>query len=209
MVPNIGLSGRSKPSFIERARRAQIVDAAAEVVAEVGYAHTTLARIAEKAGISKGVITYHFASKDEILRLVVTRFFEQGWQYMEPQITAQKTAAGKVRAWIGAELEFFGAHRTEFLAMSDIMMNHRSEDGSHAYANDLAEEVDGLAEILAQGQRDGELRRFEPRGVANIILRCATGVLESWAIDPGVDLAIESATLLDFIDHAIGTGEAS
>ncbi|WP_199041958.1 TetR/AcrR family transcriptional regulator [Glycomyces salinus] len=197
-------TSQKKRSFIEQARRAQIVDAAAEVVAEAGYAQTSLARIAERAGISKGVITYHFTSKDEILRLVATQFFDRGWQYMESRIAAQETAAGQVRAWIGSELEFFGAHRTEFLAMSDIMANHRSEDGSHAYAAELAEEVDGLAEILARGQRDGELRRFDPRVVANIILRCTDGVLETWAFDPDLDLEAQSAVLLEFIDHAIG-----
>ncbi|TXK43238.1 TetR/AcrR family transcriptional regulator [Nonomuraea sp. C10] len=198
--------GRKRPSFIEQARRAQIVEAAAEVVAEVGYAHTSFARIAEKAGISKSVISYHFGSKDEILRLVVTRLFERGWQHMEPRIAAEKTAAGRVRAWIGSQLEFFQAHRVEFLAMSEIMANHRGEDGSYAYSDELAEEVDGIAEILAQGQRDGELRSFDTRGVANIIVRCVDGVLESWAMDPGVDLDQQTAVLLDFIDHAIGAG---
>ncbi|MDT0495449.1 TetR/AcrR family transcriptional regulator [Streptomyces sp. NPDC012600] len=208
MRTNTGPPDRKRPSFIERARRAQIVEAAAAVVAEVGYAHTSFARIAEKAGISKSVITYHFSGKDEILRLVATQFFGQGWQYMEARIAAQETAAGQVRAWIESELDFFGAHRTEFLAMRDIMANHRSEDGSYAYTDELAEEVDGLAEILARGQRDGELRPFDARGVADIILRCASGVLESWAMDPGTDLKGQTAVLLDFIDHAIGKDPA-
>lgn len=173
-------------------------------MAEVGYAHTSFARIAEKAGISKGVITYHFTSKDEILRLVVAQFFDRGWAYMEPRIAAEATAAGQVRAWIGSELEFFGAHRTEFLAMSDIMTNHRGADGSPAYADDFGEEIDGFAEILTQGQRDGEFRPFDARSVANIILRCADGVLDSWALDPTLDLTEQTTVVLDFIDHAIG-----
>ncbi|WP_432007332.1 TetR/AcrR family transcriptional regulator [Streptomyces parvus] len=196
-------TGQKSRSFIEQARRAQIVEAAAAVVAEVGYAQTSFTRIAEKAGISKGVITYHFSGKDEILRLVVTQFFDQGWSFMEPRIRAEKTAAGQVRAWVASELEFFGGHRTEFLAMSDIMANHRSEDGSHAYGDALAEEVDALTEILTQGQQDGEIRQFDAHGVADIILRCTGGVLESWAMDATVDLEAQTALLLDFIDHAI------
>ncbi len=178
------------------------------MIAEVGYARTSFARIADKAGISKGVITYHFRNKDEILRLVATQFFERGWQHMEPQISAEETASGQVRAWVGSQLEFFGAHRTEFLAMSDIMSNHRGDDGSHAYAEELNEEVDGLSKILAQGQRDGELRQFDTRSTANIILRCADGVLGSWAMDPAIDLEAQAAVLLDFIDHAIGAQSA-
>ncbi len=72
-------------------------------------------RITEQADISKGVITYHFSGKDEILREVVTRFFEQGWEYMEPRIRAERTATGQVRAWVRSELEFFGGRRTDFI----------------------------------------------------------------------------------------------
>ncbi|GGU98656.1 TetR family transcriptional regulator [Actinomadura cremea] len=203
MSSNNEPSGRKPRSFIEQARRAQIVAAAVQVVAEAGYANASLARIAEQAGISKGVITYHFSGKDEILRLVVTGFFERAWSHMEARIAAEPTALGQVRAWIGAQLEYFDAHRAEFLAMSEIVHNHRGEDGAPAYAAEMDEEVGGLAEILARGQRDGEFRAFDPRGVANIILRCADGVLGSWAGDPAVDLPGQSADLLDFIDHAI------
>ncbi|MFD6455458.1 TetR family transcriptional regulator, partial [Nocardia sp. NPDC060220] len=41
-------------SFIEEARRRQIIAATVEVVSELGYANASLARIAERAGISKG-----------------------------------------------------------------------------------------------------------------------------------------------------------
>lgn len=172
-------------------------------MAEVGYANTSFARIAAQAGISKGVITYHFSGKDEILRLVATEFFERGWQYMEPRILAEDTAGGQIRAWIGAQLEFFGGHRTEFLAMIEIMSNHRGADGGHAYSDELAQEVDALAQILARGMDDGEFRRFDPHAVATIILRSADGVLETWAQDAGMDLNAQIPELLDFIDHAI------
>lgn len=196
-------SGRKRRSFIEEARRAQIVEAAARVVAEAGYANASLSRIAEQAGISKSVITYHFSGKDEILRSVVSGFFERAWEHMEARMAAEPTALGQVRAWIGAQLEYFDEHRTEFLAVIEIVGGHRTADGAPAFAAEMAEEVDGLAEILARGQRDGEFRPFDPRTVANIILRCADGVLGSWANDDAVDLPAQSAALLDFIDHAI------
>ncbi len=190
-------------SFIERARRAQIVEAATQVVAELGYAGTSLARIAEKAEISKSVITYHFESKDEILRLVVSQFFERAWAHMSGRVEAERTASGQVRAWIGAQLEFYAEHRAEFLAMSQIMANHRTPEGSPAFAGELTEEVDALTEILQRGQRDGEFRDFDARGVATIILRCADGVLGSWAIDDSTRLLDQIPALLDFVDHAI------
>lgn len=54
-------------SFIEQARRDQLVEVTIGVVAEHGHAATSLARIAEAAGITKGAVLYHFASKDAVV----------------------------------------------------------------------------------------------------------------------------------------------
>ena len=62
-------------TFIEKARRAQIVAAAVEVIAEVGYAKASLAAIAVRAGISKGVISYHFSGKDELMVTIVETIY--------------------------------------------------------------------------------------------------------------------------------------
>ena len=48
-------------TFTVTARRAQIVQAAIDTIAEVGYAKASLDRIGARIGISKGLIGYHFA----------------------------------------------------------------------------------------------------------------------------------------------------
>ncbi|GAA0964613.1 TetR/AcrR family transcriptional regulator [Actinocorallia libanotica] len=54
-------------SFIEQARRDQLVETTIGLVAEHGYAAASLARIAQAAGITKGAVLYHFASKDAVV----------------------------------------------------------------------------------------------------------------------------------------------
>jgi AcrR family transcriptional regulator len=195
--------GRRRPTFIEQARRAQIVAAAAETVADVGYANASLTQIAERADISKSVISYHFSGKHELLTLVVTQFFEKTWEYMQGRIEAATTAAGKVHAWVASQMAYFGMHRAAFLAMTDIVMSHRAPDGSRPFSDAENEEIAELTEILLAGQRDGEFRDFDPRNVATIVIRCTEGVLGAWAMDEHVDLEGQTAALLDFIDHAI------
>ncbi|MGP9725156.1 TetR/AcrR family transcriptional regulator [Corynebacterium sp. AOP40-9SA-29] len=196
-------NGPDGQSFIERARRAQILTATAEVVANEGFAKASLARIAKQAGVSKGVVTYHFTNKDEMLEQMVTDYFVRGWEYMEPRILAEPTGVGQVNAWVSTQLEFFTSNPTEFFAMAAIMANHRNDDGSSRYDEDSQQTVDGLAEILESGQQDGQLRDFDPVSVANIVLRCIDGTINSWAYDPGKDLSDEIDTLKDFIRHAI------
>lgn len=186
-----------------RARRAQIIQAAGEVVAEFGYANASVARIAERAQISKGVITYHFESKDEILRLVAKQLFEQCHEHLEARVDRTSGAAVQLRTLIGAELEFFASHRTEFIAMGDIMANHRDPDFSHAFESVASEEIKELSALLDQGQRSGEFRGFDTDHVAGIIYQCKNGVLDTWAHDPNINLRAQAESLEDFIDHAI------
>ncbi|GEM_PF-4098691 len=56
----------SKRSFIEVARRSQIIEATIVVLAEKGYTNTTFVRIAEQAGFRPGLISYYFKNKDEL-----------------------------------------------------------------------------------------------------------------------------------------------
>lgn len=196
-------TGRKRSSFIEQARREQVIKAASETVARVGYANTSLSRIAEQAGISKSVISYHFAGKDELLVRVAEQFIEAAGEHMTVRISAEPTASGQVGAWISGQVEHFGAHRTGFLAMSDIITNHRSPDGSRYFTDSLEEEVEELSAILRRGQEEGEFREFDPRGTAAIILLSVDGLLTAWAMDPGVDLDSQLDTLLDFVHHAI------
>lgn len=55
-------------------RRSRIVDAALDVIAQVGVAGASHRRIAAEADIPLGSMTYHFAGMDELLREAFDRF---------------------------------------------------------------------------------------------------------------------------------------
>jgi TetR/AcrR family transcriptional regulator, regulator of biofilm formation and stress response len=54
-------------------RRARIVQAALDVIAEHGVAGTTHRRVAAAAGVPLGSMTYHFAGMDDLLHAAFTR----------------------------------------------------------------------------------------------------------------------------------------
>jgi len=49
------------------ARKAQLIDATIEVIAVRGYARTTLTDVANKAGLSHGLVNFHFQTKERLL----------------------------------------------------------------------------------------------------------------------------------------------
>jgi AcrR family transcriptional regulator len=67
----------------EAGRRAQIVRAAAAVLARQGYGETSLKDVAREAGVAPGLLHYYFESKQELLLEVVIRMERemiQDWQ---------------------------------------------------------------------------------------------------------------------------------
>jgi len=55
-------------SAIERRRRRHILRVVAAVVAEEGFTGATMRKIAERAGVSTGMLTYYYKNKREILQ---------------------------------------------------------------------------------------------------------------------------------------------
>ncbi len=120
-------------TFIETARRAQIAAAAIDTIAEAGYAGASFARIAERLGISRGLISYHFAGKDDLIKQVVHEAAEEAKAYINPRILAESTGPGTLRAYIESNLAFMRDHRNNVIAMIEIA---RSAEGRRIFYGD-------------------------------------------------------------------------
>lgn len=59
----------NKQYLIADARKEQIIKAAIEVLEELGYHITSLSKIANKAKISTGLISYHFSGKEDLMKI--------------------------------------------------------------------------------------------------------------------------------------------
>ncbi|HMK98465.1 MAG TPA: TetR family transcriptional regulator, partial [Acidimicrobiales bacterium] len=141
-------------TFIENARRQQIVGAAIDTIAEVGYAQASLARIAARLGISKGVISYHFASKDDLIKQVVIDVVEAGRAYILPRVFAEPTGPAMLRAYIESNLAFMREHRNYMVAVVEILRNgaFTTAGGRRVDGRDVDVAVQLLEEQLARLQ---------------------------------------------------------
>lgn len=190
-------------TFIANARRQQIKAAAVDVILEVGYAKTSLARIAQRAGISKGVISYHFAGRDELMEKLVIEFYTAGAEYIIPRLQEQSTARGMLRAYIEANIEYIAANRQGIIAITDIVLNHRGPDGRLRFGHEGGRElIEGVAEILRRGQNNGEFGEFDPWVVASTLRQSMDMVSAELSVDPDIDTAHYAAELVALFDRA-------
>lgn len=82
---------RGRPTGDHAAKRAELLKAAASVIAQEGYANTSLRKVAERAGCTTGAVTYYFAHEEKL----VVALAESG---------ATRQAQGSVRDDIPADL---------------------------------------------------------------------------------------------------------
>ena len=87
-------------------RRSQLIEATIEVLAERGYARTTLTDVARKAGISHGLVNFHFQTKDALLAETLgylSEEYRENW--VQALAQAMPSAAGRMAALIKADFE--------------------------------------------------------------------------------------------------------
>ncbi len=85
-------------------RRKQISDALLSVMAERGYAKASITRIADAAGLTPGLIHYHFGSKQAILLDVLERLVEAQWSRLDARLVSLASPSEQIEALLDAFL---------------------------------------------------------------------------------------------------------
>src|SRR3954453_13821781 len=148
-------------TFTESGRRAQIVRAAIEVIAEAGYAKASFSRIAKHAGLSStGMISSHFAGKDDLLAACVAEIEQVTGAFMQPRIDAALGHVAQLRAYVEANVELVGEHPAALRALIDIVKNGAARSAG----------VDGRLALFEEhfraGQEAGFFRPFDAHTAA-------------------------------------------
>jgi AcrR family transcriptional regulator len=190
-------------SFTANARRAQIIAATIETIADLGYGQTSFTRIAERAGLSSTrLISYHFAGKQELIEQIITEVYGQIGRFMAERLAGVTTATGALRGYIEGTVDFIATHRTQMKALLGIFLA-----GALPYEPTGTELVTlaPVERILRDGQRAGEFRPFDTRVLAASIQRSLDGIPMLLESHPDLDLAVcagELATLYDLATRA-------
>jgi AcrR family transcriptional regulator len=197
----------SELTFTEAARRTQIVAAAIETIAELGYAKASFAQIARRAGLSSpGLISYHFANKDDLIGQVVAEIYATGGAVVRPHSDGATSAWQALRGYLEGSIAFYDTHRTHMRALVQILQGHPEALGRWVGSRNSAE-LDGVVEVLVRGQRAGEFREFEPRTVAVIIRQMLSGALQQLLTQPDLDLTGYTHELVAMCEHAVAAPE--
>jgi len=195
---------KRKPTFIEEARRKQILDIAIEEIESRGYRNTTIQDIAKKADVSKGVIYYHFNSREELLCAIWSALIEELFEYRKKRVERQKTAQKMLRTYAKAHFDFLKMNFNKFIALFTMGIDLNPGDNqTHPWSRKINKRAFGyLSGILEQGQQNGEFGSFPVTKVVPIIQGALDGLILQWVATPDlVDFNGCRKVLMDIIER--------
>lgn len=191
-----------KQYLIAEARREQIIKASIEVLQDIGYSSTSLSKIAKKASISTGLISYHFSGKEDLMRNTLMYLVQQERSFIKEKVEQTQTYMGKLMVFIEAGLAYQGTNRANNIALLEIVFNGRTPDNIPYYLVEVDEEDELnvlLKDILSKGQESKEFSDFDPNVIAVVIRGAISGSMSLPQYENKLDLEEYSEKLVKSI----------
>lgn len=147
-------------------------------MARKGYDGATIADVAKAAGLSPGLVHYHFQSKQEILLAALDELGEQHLARLDAKLLEQ---GGDARAELTAFIDFhlgLGAHADpEALACWILLSGEalRAPEVQRPFARVLAELQGRLRAVIERGVASGVFGGVSPEAAASALVAAVQG----------------------------------
>jgi AcrR family transcriptional regulator len=160
----------------EEAREA-ILDAADHLLARYGYRKMTVDDIAQEAGIGKGTIYLHFASKEEVTLSHVDRIVERLKERLWAIARTDADVAIRLRLMLVTRVLFrFDSVQHYTQSLNDLLAALRPKLLARR-ARYFEEEARVFAEVLGEGQRAGAFNAGDALSTAFALLHATNSLL--------------------------------
>ena len=178
--------------------RTQIMHSALDLFSARGYRATTLAGVAQAAGVTRGAVYHHFADKAALYRAIVDEANERS-----QEVLAAAIAAGGSWEEVCRRI-FVALHATienDALIRAAVVLSLR-ETGSVPGLADVREHqqqtsrglLDAVTSFMAQGVAQGTLRAdLSPAQLARAFLALNQGLIHLW-LAGGADFGLADAS---------------
>jgi AcrR family transcriptional regulator len=167
-------------------RKQQLLDAAARLFAEQGYAATRVVDIVDAAGVAKGLFYWYFENKEALFRELATeirrRLRRQQAAAMDPDAPAlvrllQGTVASVV--FMAENAPFFSLLEVEGRNVSDVL-----RQGTEQHVRDVVA-------LIVEGQKDGSITGDDPADLLALGVVGAVGQFSHFHRTGRIDLSLD------------------
>lgn len=154
--------------------RARVLTAAAEVFARTGFLATSMNDIVDQAGVTKGAVYFHFASKEALAVAIVEEQFRQ-WPAVVEAIT--RNSPDELTAIVALTYEVGARFRDDVLVTAGIRLSFERGLVNADMPTPFVGWMTQLQSMFARARKDGLLREgVMPAAAARALVGAFFGI---------------------------------
>ena len=138
-------------------RKQQLLDAAARLFAEQGYAATRVVDIVEAAGVAKGLFYWYFENKEALFRELATEIRRRLRRQQAAAMDEDAPALVRILQATVASLVFM-AENAPFFSLLEV----EGRNVSDVLRQGTEQHLEDVSVLIVDGQRDGTVTQDEP-----------------------------------------------
>lgn len=168
-------------------RRREIVDATVRVMARRGWNETSIDEITKEARVSRGLVSYHFRDKNDLLSDVLQRCREMFLESVRAAVEAGEPPEQQLLCATRAALLLARTNPMPYEVFLHFSTSGRSDPRLEEEIRHLYRTYRGTtAQAIRECQRKGVYRQdIDPDAAAAKHMGTIIGIAVQWLIDPG------------------------
>lgn len=156
--------GRKAP---KETRRLQLIEATIDSLAKRGYAETTMADVTEGAGLSRGIVNFHFESKEKLLVATLQHMYDEyAAHWRAAQLTAGDNAPDQLQALVVADFDRSICNKRKLAAWCAFWGEAKSRPTYQALCGARDADYQNIFVELCRALKEEGGYEFEPDSIA-------------------------------------------
>ncbi len=174
-------------------RREQLIHATIDAIAAHGYASTTMAHITDNAGLSRGIVNFHFSSK-EILFVETLRYMAEEYihHWQAAVAAAGPGPAARLQALLIADFDPSICNRRKISTWTAFRAEAMNKPAYRALCWSLDEDLLGTIRATCAAMQQEAGYAYSPGAIASGIYAMQEGLWLRLLLEPD-DIDLESA----------------
>ncbi|MER6201290.1 TetR/AcrR family transcriptional regulator [Streptomyces sp. NPDC001586] len=185
--------------------RERILTAACEVIADIGFEHVSMRKVAEHAGVSKALLHYHFDTREKLFAEAMTHSFARTGTDTGSD-TGTDPAAVVLARIVRSMLPTDEVLRQDWKLWQELWVRALRDGTARTLAVDLYDQLHAwVAGTVERGIASGEFTDCDVAALGALVLALCDGLgIRLMLDDPRVDLATAQSTVWRAIAPALG-----
>lgn len=177
---------------VSEERKNQILDAAMNIFAKMGFHKARMDDVAQESGLSKGALYWYFKSKDAIIAAILERLFNLALKDLK---RLEQAGEGSVRDGLMVYTQQLLVFMDRMKPLLPMMYEFYALMGRQKMMQQFArgyysEYIGVMSKVIQHGVEQGEFKEVDPVDVAATFVALFEGLTLIWAVDP-VSLPLE------------------